>query len=148
MNSNLSAARRLFRRLSCLALPPILILLGLATIGLQFRELSSRSEILSLSSFVVLLSFSALAFNWSRVSSEFVSAKKLHEVYEAAVDFFVASLLALVSAMFTWLQGTPNLAPLLWKALFGLHWLFLLGSIVLLLVALLALLRVVAKSDE
>ncbi len=144
----LSATRRFIRRFSCLTLPPVLALLALAILVIQFIEISSRTEVLSLTSFVVLLSFSALAFNWSRVSADLAPPETLREVYETAVDFFVASLLALASATFAWFQSSPGIPLFLWKILFALHWLFLLGSIVLLLVALLALIRVIAKSSN
>ncbi len=147
MNPKLSAARQIIRRFSCLVLPPFLALGALTILITQFFEISSRQEVLSLTSFVVLLSFSALAFNWSRVGPDLASPEKLRAIYEAAVDFFIASMLALVSTMFTWLQNSPG-TPLMGQILFALHWIFLLASIVLLLVALLALLRVVSHSSD
>lgn len=147
MNHKLSAARRIIRRFSCLVLPPFLALIAVAILVTQFFEISNRQEMLSLTSFVVLLSFSALAFNWSRVGPDLAPPEKLKSIYEAAVDFFVASLLALVSTMFTWLQNAPG-NPFLWKIFFVLHWVFLLASIVLLLVALLSLLRVVSHPPD
>ncbi|CAN5615874.1 hypothetical protein BH09VER1_BH09VER1_22210 [soil metagenome] len=146
MTKKLSATRRLIRRLSCLILPPCLAILAVGILSTQFIEISSRTELLSLTSFVVLLSFSALAFNWSRVSPDMVPPETLKEVYEAAIDFFIASLLALVSTMFSWLQSS-GIVPLSAKLLFAFHWIFLLASIALLLVAILALLRIVSKSS-
>jgi transposase len=97
----------------------------------QFLKIASKNELLSLTSFVVLLSFSALSFNWCRVSPSYSSEKLLNVICSAGVDSFIASLLALVAAFFAWLQ-TMNLSILPsigYPLLFVLHFSFILLSL-------------------
>jgi len=140
MSDTISAFRKLLRRIAGLLLPPLLVLISLVLLGVQFRELGTQNEILSLSSFIVLLSFSALAFNWCRVTPSMSPEPILRAVYQAGVDLFLASLLALVAAFFAWLQTIASLGiPAV--VLFIIHWLFLLLSVLLFLAATLSLVR-------
>jgi hypothetical protein len=136
--------RILLRRITCILLPPVLILIALSLLAAQLTELTTKNEILSLSSFIVLLSFSALAFNWCRVSPSFAPEKLLRLVYQAGIDLFLASLLALVATFFAWLKTTSSLVPSsLYPVLFVLHWLFLAISAFIFLLAILSILKAV-----
>lgn len=132
------------RRITCVLLPSVLILIVLSLLAAQLTELTTKNEILSLSSFIVLLSFSALAFNWCRVSPSFASEKLLQLVYQAGIDLFLASLLALVATFFAWLKTTSSLVPSsLYPVLFVLHWLFIAISAFVFLFAILSILKAV-----
>ena len=132
------------RRITCVLLPSVLILIVLSLLAAQLTELTTKNEILSLSSFIVLLSFSALAFNWCRVSPSFASEKLLRLVYQAGIDLFLASLLALVATFFAWLKTTSSLVPSsLYPVLFVLHWLFIAISAFIFLLAILSILKAV-----
>ena len=121
-------------------LPPFFILALVAVLAAQFSELNTANEILSLSSFITLISFSALAFNWSRVSTTFTPEPFLKEVYQTGIDLFLASLLALVATFFAWLQAkTIPLPQVLQPVLFALHWLFLACSLLLFVISILHL---------
>jgi len=143
------AFRRFSRNVACILLPPVLICISLVMLIIQFSELSTKAEILSLSSFIVLLSFSALAFNWCRVSPAFVAQATLASIYNVGVDSFLASLFALVATFFAWLKVTFSTSSS-WSylILFALHWLFLLFSILLFLTSLLHLLKAVREEDS
>jgi len=141
--------RSLLRRASFLLLPPLLILISLGLLATQFTEVATNKEILTLTTFAVLLSFSALAFNWSRINTAFISEDILKGVYQAGIDLFLASLLALIAASFAWLQSLPKLPwPALKLWLFALHWSFLLLSTLLFLTAILALIQSVKSADK
>lgn len=141
--------RTLLRRASLFLLPPLLTLISLGLLAAQFTELDTNKEILTLTTFAVLLSFSALAFNWCRVNTTFISEKILKGVYQAGIDLFLASLLALVAASFAWLQSLPKLPwPAVKLGLFALHWSFLLLSTLLFLTAILALIQSVKSADK
>ncbi len=149
MVSRLSLLRPILRRTSLLVLPPLLVLISLGLLASQFTELATNNEILSLTSFVVLISFSALAFNWCRVSPTLASEDILRGIYQAGIDLFLASLLALVAAFFAWLQTLPKLYfPKINPVLFSLHWIFFLLSILLFLTAVLSLVQAVQSASE
>jgi hypothetical protein len=100
------------RALVCAIVGVFLIIISLVIILTQFTELSAKNENLSLASFLVILSFSGVAFQWSGVTSGFASPKVLKKIYQTGVDLFLDSLLALIAAFFAWLQSTPGmLAP-------------------------------------
>ena len=86
--------------MACVLLPPFIILISVSILAMQFKEISTKSEILSLTSFITLIFFSGLAFNWCRVSSSLTSEDVLKLVYQVGIDLFLASLLALVSTFF------------------------------------------------
>ncbi|MDX2226050.1 MAG: hypothetical protein SFY92_02975 [Verrucomicrobiae bacterium] len=62
--SLLPTLRTLVLRISFTVLPPMLMLVVTVLLLAQFAELSNQTEVLPLSSFVILLSLSALGFNW------------------------------------------------------------------------------------
>lgn len=145
----MSLIRYHLRSISLKLLPVFLVLLFLVVLAAQFMELGTANELLTLTSFIVLISFSALAFNWSRVSTSFTSENHLCLIYEAGVDFFIASLLALVSTFFIWVKITLFvLPPMLASILFGLHWVFLLLALGLFLLSLLQLLRTAREISQ
>ena len=147
MSPYILAASLILRRTSFILLPVFLTVVFISLLLTQFTELATRSEILSLSSFVTLLSFSARAFNWCRVSSSIVSESLLNLVYQAGVDLFLASLLALVATFFAWLQINPARIPSSFQTgLFLFHWGFLFLSLLLFLVSMLSLLHVASHS--
>ena len=136
----------LVRRVAIAVLPPALGFVALVVLVGQFAELGTGREVLSLTSFVVLVSFSALAFNWSRVAPTLVSDADAAVIYRVAVDLFLASLLALVATFFAWSQTfLPGLPVMVQFGLFAVHWAFLLLAVLLFLIALLRLLGI-AKS--
>jgi len=139
MKPGLSMIRKGALRISHLLLPPILCLVVGSALLMQFLvESASWTEVLPLTSFVVLLTFSALALNWSRGP---IPAESATPVHRAGVDLFIASLLALVSAFLAWLPATPQLAgSSLLRPIFALHWFFLLLAAVIFLAAILDLL--------
>lgn len=144
MNQLLPGIQKILRRVTLVVLPPLLVLITLVILATQFAELSTRNEILSLSSFIVIVSFSALAFNWCRVSSEFTSAETLKAIYQTGIDLFLASLLALTASFFAWLQTTPTfISPGFYGALFAIHFALLFLALLIFLLAILALLKVV-----
>jgi len=144
----LNPARARIRKVSCLLLGPFLCLTAAVLLVSQFSELDSRNEILSLTSFLVLLSFSALAFNWCRVPTSACSERDLVAVYEVGVDLFLSSMMALLATFFSWLpSGASGIPSTLNPVLFILHLVFLLGALVLFLVAIFALLRVIRRGQ-
>lgn len=148
MNHRLFRIRRIFRRFACALLPSFLIFISIFLLGTQLTEISTRNEIFSLSSFVVLLSFSALSFNWCRVSTACTSEEVLKIIYQAGIDLFLASLLALLATFFAWLSVNPLfLPPFLYPVLFGLHWLFLVISLVVFLMSILSLIQSIKDID-
>ena len=143
MTSLFAILRKLLRRTTFILLPLFLIVTLVAFLSTQLTELTTRSEILSLSSFITLLTFSAIAFNWCRVSPCLVPESLLSMVYQAGIDLFLGSLLALIATFFAWLQfNSSGLAPLFQPILFALHWLFLCLSLLLFIIAMFHLLHV------
>jgi hypothetical protein len=144
MSFSLSPLQKSLRWLSLLLIPYFFMLILVILLGTQFTELGTSNEILSFSSFITLLSLSALAFNWSRVSSSFTSEALLETIYRAGIDLFIASLLALIATFFAWLLTKPGLLVPFSKTmqilLFALHWIFLALSLLLFLLALFQLL--------
>ncbi len=140
--------QKLLRRCAVILLPVLLIVIALSILAAQLTELATQKEVLSLSSFIAILSFSGLAFNWCRVSSSLAPEPLLKSVYEVGIDLFLASLLALVATFFAWLQTMPTVLPAaLGPVIFGLHLLFLSLALVYFLVSILCLLRVVREGD-
>ena len=128
------------RRFACLILPVFLITVSVIVLVSQFSELSTKSEILSFTSFVVILSFSALAFNWCRVSAPFFTESMVKTIYQAGADLFLASLLALVASCFAWMKTTLAITSGgVYFLFFVTHWIFLCASILLFLTAILSL---------
>ncbi|MGB5830884.1 MAG: hypothetical protein WBG92_02700 [Thiohalocapsa sp.] len=132
------------RTLLCLSraiLGPSMVILAIALLGLQLTEFGENREILPLSSFVLLLSLSGLAFGWCRTAPKYSSEETLEAAYRSAIALFVASLLALISAGLAFLQQTVSGVPsALAIPIFVLHWLFLALALVLFLVAILTML--------
>jgi hypothetical protein len=152
MTSPLTVLRKLLRKASFILLPIFLVLILVSVLASQFTELASRNEVLSLSSFITLLTFSGLAFNWCRVSPAIVPEALLNFVYRAGVDLFLASLLALIATFFAWLQINPSglpstIQPILQPILFPLHWLFLALSLLLFLLSIFHLLHIAEQPD-
>ena len=138
--------RQLLRRIACVLLPPILILISLFLLGTQLSEISTKNEIFSLSSFVILLSFGALSFNWCRVSTSLTSEDILKHIYQAGIDLFLASLLALLATFFAWLRINPFFLPaFLFPVLLVMHWLSLAISVLIFLLAILSLIRAIKE---
>jgi hypothetical protein len=131
---------------SCAVLAVALILISLLLVVTQFSEASSKNEILSLTSFVVILTFSARAFNWCRVPPTFASEEILKKVYRTGIHLFLSSLFALVASFFTWFQTLPELNyGWLSKSCLFLHWVFISLAIVFFLFAMLRLLKAIVK---
>ena len=134
------------RSISLFLIPPFLVLITISVLVAQFSELGTANEILSLTSFITLLSFSALAFNWSRVSPTLTPESLLTPVYQTGIDLFIASLLALVATYFAWLQvNPPRILTGLQPILFSLHWIFLFLALLLFAVLMLRLLSTIRK---
>lgn len=156
MSFSLSLVHKPLRWLSLLLIPYFFILILVVLLGMQFTELGTSNEILSFSSFITLLSLSALAFNWSRVSTSFTSDLLLETIYRAGIDLFIASLLALIATFFAWLLTKPGViipfSMITQLFLFGLHWVFLALSLLLFLLALFQLLetsrKILGKNQE
>ena len=147
MNNHLLHFHRLLRRVALIVLPPFLVLVAFSVLATQFTELSTKSEIISLSSFIVLISFSALAFNWCRVSSPLISETVSKVVYQAGIDIFISSLIALIATSFAWLKTNPSFIPsAFYLTLFVLHWLFLAVSILLFMVSILRILDAISEA--
>ena len=123
-----------------------LVVISIAIISTQFTEFSTRNENLSLASFLVILSFSGVAFQWSGVTAGFASPKVLKKVYQTGVDLFLDSILALIAAFFAWLQSTPELMPA-WLAstCIVIHWVFLSLAVVFFLISMLCLLAAIKE---
>ena len=137
------------RRITCFLLPPFLCMTALVLLITQFTELASKNEILSLTSFLVILSFSALAFNWCRLSTNTCSEADLDAVYEVGVDLFLSSMMALIAAFFAWLQlGMTGIPLSLNPVFFTMHWFFLLFALLLFLIAIIHLLEVVKRGTR
>jgi hypothetical protein len=149
MSCERNRLQRFLRLCALWLLPPLLVVIAVAILVAQVTELATQKEVLSLSSFVVLLSFSGLAFNWCRVSAALTPEEIPQAVYQVAIDLFLASLLALAASFFAWLQTMPGaLLAALYPGLFGLHLVFLCVALVYFLVSILGLLRVVRGIDR
>lgn len=125
-----------------------LVVISIVVISTQFTEFSTKSENLSLASFLVILSFSGVAFQWAGVTAGFASPQVLKKVYQTAVDLFLDSLLALIAAFFAWLQSTPGLLPP-WLASTCLitHWVFLSLAVIFFLISTLCLLMAIKEVE-
>lgn len=156
MSFSLSPLQKSLRRLSLLLIPYFFMLILAILLGTQFTALGNSNEILSFSSFITLLSLSALAFNWSRVSTSFTSEVLLKTIYRSGIDLFIASLLALIATFFAWLLTKPGLlvpfSRTIQVILFALHWVFLTLALLLFLLALFQLLgksrKILEESQE
>ena len=134
------------RRLVCAIVGVFLIIISLVIILTQFTELSAKNENLSLASFLVILTFSGVAFQWAGVTAGFASPKVLKKVYQTGVDLFLDSILALIAAFFAWLQSTPELMPpWLASTCIVIHWVFLSLAVVFFLISMLCLLAAIKE---
>lgn len=125
-----------------------LILISVLLVASQFSEASSKNEMLSLTSFVVILTFSGLAFNWCRVPLSFASEEILKKIYRTGIHLFLSSQLALVASFFTWFQTSPEMnTPWMSKACLLLHWIFISLAIAFFLIAMLRLLAAIVKES-
>ncbi|EAQ79695.1 hypothetical protein DSM3645_24340 [Blastopirellula marina DSM 3645] len=123
----------------------------------QFAEMKNRNEILSFTSFIVILSLSALAFNWCRVTPTFASEAILKQIYRAGIDFFLASMMALIATCLAWMRTLPLPAGIFarnlsdasfYRILFWMHWSFLSFALILTLGAILSMILAIGRSDE
>jgi hypothetical protein len=136
------------RALVCAIVAVFLVIISLIIIFTQFTEISAKNENLSLASFLVILTFSGVAFQWAGVTAGFASPKVLKKVYQTGVDLFLDSLLALIAAFFAWLQSTPGmLAPWLGTVCLVLHWLFLSLAVIFFLISTLCLLLAIKEVE-
>lgn len=132
------------RALVCGVVAVFMVIISIVIIATQFAEFSARNENLSLASFIVILSFSGVAFQWAGVTAGFASPKVLKKVYQTGVDLFLDSLLALIAAFFAWLQSTPGiLAPGLGTICLAIHWVFLSLAVLFFLISTLCLLAAI-----
>lgn len=137
---------QLIRTTCYLTLPVVTGLVALFVLIAQFKEIGTNSEILPLSSFVVLISLSGLAFNWCRVSSSFTTEALLQVIYRAGIDLFLASLLAIVSAALAFIRTLwPAIPTTLNYTILTLHWVFLALSMLLFVIAILSILTTARK---
>jgi hypothetical protein len=134
-------SKRVLVSVSCMVLAPSLVALAIVSLGIQMMEFGGNQEILPLSSFLLLLSLSALGFNWCRTAPKYSSEGALQTACRSAIELFVASLLALVSAGLAFLQQRFSSTPaVLAQPIFILHMLFLGLALVLFLGAILSML--------
>lgn len=134
-------ATRTLLSLSRILLWPGMITMAIALLWIQLMELRGNKEILPLSSFVLLLSLSALGFNWCRTTPKYSSDAALETACRSAIKLFVASLLALVSAGLAFIrQSISGMPDTLATSIFVLHWLFLALALALFLAAILSML--------
>jgi len=120
---------------------PAIVALTIAVLWLQMTELDGNKEVLPLSSFVLLISLSALGFNWCRTNAKYSSEAALDCACRSAISLFVAGLLALISAGLTFIQqNAGGLPDAMQTAILALHWLFLALALMLSLVAILSML--------
>jgi hypothetical protein len=136
------------RALVCAIVAVFLVIISLVIILTQFTEVSAKNENLSLASFLVILTFSGVAFQWAGVTAGFASPKVLKKVYQTGVDLFLDSLLALIAAFFAWLQSTPGmLAPWLGMVCLVIHWVFLSLAVIFFLISTLCLLFAIKEVE-
>lgn len=125
-----------------------MVIISVVIVATQFTELSVKNENLSLASFLVILSFSGVAFQWAGVTASFASPKVLKKVYQTGVDLFLDSLLALIAAFFAWLQSTPGLlASWLATTCMVIHWIFLSLAVIFFLISTLCLLLAIKEVE-
>lgn len=144
------------RWFACVIVPIGLLLVAVIVLLSQLTELKSRQEVLSLTSFLVILTLSALSFNWSRATHTFTSEATREKIYQAGVDLFLASLLALIAACFAWLQSNPpsafglpifaNNQQFVLLLLFWIHWTFLLLALLMTLGAIAQIVLAIPRS--
>lgn len=146
MPSPISKLQHKFLVMVCGIIALVLILISILLVATQFTETSSKNEMLSLTSFIFILTFSGLAFNWSRVPPNFASEEILKKIYRTGIHLFLSSLLALVASFFSWFQTSPELNfPWISKLCLLLHWVFLSLAVVFFLVSMLRLLFVISN---
>ena len=68
---------RLLRRITLLLVPPVLLLMFVTEMLVQFVELQNRNEVVSTSIVIALLSMSALSFGWNRSLADLGDREKL-----------------------------------------------------------------------
>lgn len=125
-----------------------MVIIALVIVLTQFTEVSAKNENLSLASFLVILTFSGVAFQWAGVTASFASPKVLKKVYQTGVDLFLDSLLALIAAFFAWLQSTPEaLPPWLAMTCIIIHWIFLSLAVIFFLISTLCLLFAIKEVE-
>lgn len=136
------------RAVVCTLVAVFLAVIAVVIIVTQFSELASKNETLSLASFLVILSFSGVAFQWAGVTAGFASPKVLTKVYQTGVDLFLDSFLALIAAFFAWLQSSPGIiAPWLTTVCLVIHWIFLSLAVVFFLISTLCLLLAIKEVE-
>lgn len=146
MPNSFSRFQRMLLIAACAVLALALVVISLLLVVNQFSEAASKDEMLSLTSFVVILTFSGLTFNWCRVPPNFGSEEILKKVYWAGIQLFLSSLFALVASFFTWFQRSPEMnASWMSKSCLILHWVFISLAIVFFLIAMLRLLATIVK---
>jgi glucose uptake protein GlcU len=144
MPSPISQLQQKLLMMVCGVIALALILISVLLVATQFSEVSSRNEMLSLTSFIVILTFSGIAFNWCRVPPNFASEEILKKVYRTGIHLFLSSLLALVASFFTWFQTTPEMnTPWMAKTCLLLHWIFISLAVIFFLISMLRLLVVI-----
>lgn len=149
MPNPFSRLPRLLLVLVCGLIAMTLILISALLVVTQFSETSSKNEMLSLTSFIVILTFSGLAFNWCRVPPSFASEAILKKIYRTGIHLFLSSLLALVASFFTWFQTSQEMnSPWMPKACLLLHWIFISLAIVFFLIAMLRLLAALVRDSS
>jgi uncharacterized membrane protein len=149
MPNPFSRLPRLLLVLVCGLIALTLILISALLMVTQFSETSSKNEMLSLTSFIVILTFSGLAFNWCRVPPSFASEAILQKIYRTGIHLFLSSLLALVASFFTWFQTSQEMtSPWMPKACLLLHWIFISLAIVFFLIAMLRLLAALVRDSS
>ena len=132
------------RRVVSALVAVFLVVISIVIVATQFTEFSVKNENLSLASFIVILSFSGVAFQWAGVTARFADPKVLKRVYQTGVDLFLDSILALIAAFFAWLQSTPGMVPpWLGTLCLIIHWLFLSLAVVFFLISTLCLLAAI-----
>lgn len=154
------------RRIACVIVPISLFLVAVIVLLWQFSEITSRQEVLSLTSFLVILTLSALSFNWSRATHTFAADEAREQIYRAGIDLFLASLLALIATCFAWMQSNTSIQSIyrflpfwlqdifrgreqvLLYPLFWIHWTFLLLALLLTCGALTSLVRSIPRSND
>ncbi|TWT31369.1 hypothetical protein [Blastopirellula retiformator] len=154
----ISKIQQVLRWIACLIAPIFLLLVAVIVLIWQFTEITSRQEVLSLTSFLVILTFSASSFNWSRATHNFASEVTRKRIYQAGVDLFLAALLALIASCFAWLQSSPprffrlsiisDNQQFLFLLLFWIHWTFLLLALLITCVSLTSLVLSIHRAKD
>ena len=68
------------RALVCAIVAVFLVITSLVIIFTQFTEVSAKNENLSLASFLVILTFSGVAFQWAGVTASFIEIAVEHSL--------------------------------------------------------------------